>query len=132
MPIDTSADDREQLEEITALWEEYDRTFDASVIADVLAEDIVFLPPGDPPIEGKEAAIDYLDRPEQAGMDIDQWPEDIVVGEDLAVVRGGVEGTRPPEEGTEPDDVSTKGMDVYRRNEDGGWEQIYSIWNDQL
>lgn len=122
----------EQLEQITAAWEEYDRTFDASVIADFLAEDIKFLPPGGSPIEGKEAAIDYLDRPDREGVDIDQWPEDIIVGDDLAVVHVSVEGTSPSEEGDEPEEVSHKGLDVYRRDGTGNWEQVISIWNDQI
>lgn len=132
LPGHDTVTDHEQLEQITATWEEYDRTSDASVIADFLAEDIRFLPPGRSPIEGKEAAMDYLDRPDRAGADIDQWPEDIIVGDDLAVVHVSVEGTRPPEEGDEPEEVNHKGLDVYRRDRAGNWEQIFSIWNDQI
>lgn len=132
MPANDGDTDREQLEQITAAWEEYDRTFDVSAIADYLAEDIKFLPPGESPIEGKEAALGYLDRPDREGVDIDQWPEDIIVGEDLAVVHGAVEGTKPSEEGEEPEDVSHKGLDVYRRDGHGGWEQLISIWNAQV
>lgn len=73
-----------------------------------------------------------MDRPDREGLDIDQWPEDIIVGEDLAVVHGAVEGTKPPEKGEEPDEVSHKGLDVYRRDGGGGWEQLISIWNAQV
>lgn len=131
MVVSPDADEREQLERLTTAWEEFDRTYDLSTVADFLAEDMLILPPGESPIEGKAAALEYLDRPEaEASPDIDQWPEHIFVSGDLAVVQVGVAAV--PDEADAPLEDGLKGLDVYRREEDGDWEQIITIWNDQI
>lgn len=132
MTTEASADDREQIEEITAAWEEYDRTRDVSAIADYLAEDVVIMPPGDSPVAGKVAVKEWLDQPEEEGDgDLPQWIEEIHVSGNLAVVYAAKEGTRVPDDGDKPVEVSYKGLDVYRSSEKGEWKQIISIWNDQ-
>lgn len=131
MPVKPSPEEREQLEQITAAWEEYDRSRDPAVIADYLAEDMMFLPPGESPIEGKAAALDFLgDQDAEYNPDLDQWAENIYVSGDLAVVHVCVATT--PDDADEPVGGGTKGIDVYRRQEDGGWSQIISVWNDQI
>lgn len=129
---DSDATDREHLEQLTAAWKEYDRTFDPSLVTDFLADDITLLSPCQSPIEGKDAAVAYLDRPKKdAEVEIEQYPTNIVVGADLAVVQVVVEGTVVPADADEPEDVSHKGLDVYRRDEEGEWEQCITIWNEQ-
>lgn len=134
MPTEASADDREQIEEITAAWEAYDRTRDVSAIADYLAEDVVIMPPGDSAVAGKVAVEEWLDQPVAEGdeeEELPQWIEEIHVSGKLAVVHAAKEGTRLPDDGDEPVEVSYKGLDVYRRSKEGEWKQIISIWNDQ-
>lgn len=132
MSVTPSAEEREQFEQITAAWQEYDRTFAVSTVADYLAEEVLFVPPGGSTVEGKEAALDYLDRPEEdASRDLDQWVENIFVSGDLAVVHVVVDGTVVPDEGEEPAEMSHTGLDVYRRDEGGTWKQIIAMWNDQ-
>lgn len=131
MSMEPTPEEREQLERITAAWEEYDRTRDPAVIADYLAEDIMFLPPGSSPIEGKAAALDALeDADGESDPDLDQWGENIFVSGNLAVVHGCVATT--PDNADEQIDGGTTGLDAYRREEDGEWRQIISIWNDQI
>lgn len=131
MPLTPTADVREQLEQITAAWEEYDRTFDVSAISDYLAADVMAMIPDKSPIVGKEAFVEYLDRPEEeASPDIDQWVENIFVSGDLAVVHAGV-ATVSDDTG-EPVDEGIKGLDVYRRDSDEGWELIITIFNNKV
>lgn len=127
-----NADDRERIQQLTEAWDEYDNTGDVTVVEDILAEDVVFMPPGESPIVGKENAIEWMaPHTEDRDWDIDQRPEDIFVSGDLAVVRIAITGTRVPEESDEPVDVSTKVVDVYRKDAEEGWKHIISIWNDE-
>lgn len=134
MSPEATPDEREQFEQIKAAWEEYDRTGDVGAIADYFAEDVVLMPPGESSVVGKESVEEWLDRPDGGGDEdgeFPQWIEETYVSDNLAVVSAAKEGTRMPEEGGEPVEVSYKGLDVYRRDADGAWKQIISIWNDQ-
>lgn len=129
MPSNDDADDRAQIDRIRAAWEAYDDTGDVTEIADYLAEDIVLMPPGAPPIAGKAAVVAGLAG--ERNYDIDQTSVDLVVSGELAVDRLTVTGTRNPSAGHDSVDVSFKAVDVYRRDADGTWKCIISIWNDQ-
>lgn len=131
MPVTPSADEREQLEQLTAAWERYDRTYDVSAVADFLADDMLILPPGASPIEGKAAALDYLNRVDaEANSNIDQGAEHIFLSGDLAVVHVSVETVS--DDADEPVSDGHKGLDVYRRDQEGEWKQIITIWNDEI
>lgn len=130
MTVTPGGDDREQLEGISEVWQEYDRTHDVSVIADYLAEDMMLLPPGGSAIEGKGAVLDALGGPGEGNPDNTHWVENIFVGDDLAVVheaKGSI-----PDDADEPIDGGLTALDVYRRDENGEWAQIISMWNDQI
>lgn len=130
MSLEPTFDDRARIEEITSAWQEYDRTRDTSVLADYLAEEMMLLPPGGSPIEGKEAVINALKRPHEGNPDSTQWIENIFASGDLAVshvAKGSI-----PDDAEEPIDGGITGLAVHRRNEDGEWVQIISMWNDQI
>lgn len=130
MPVKPTPEERDQLERISEVWQEYDRTNDASVIADYLAEDMMLLPPGGSAIEGKEAVLDVLGGPGDGNPDSTHWVENVFVGDDLAVVheaKGSI-----PDDADEPVDGGLTAIDVFRRDEDGEWTQIISMWNDQI
>lgn len=129
MPSKDTADDRKQIARIRAAWEAYDNTGDITAIADHLAEDIVLMPPGTPPIAGKEAVAEGLTGASDA--DIDQKCEGLFVSGNLAVDRITITGSRDPSACDDVVDVSLKGVDVYRREADGAWKCIIAIWNNQ-
>lgn len=129
MSPNPTADDRVQIARIRAAWEAYDNTGDLTAITDHLADDIVLMPPGTPPITGKEAVVDGLTG--ESDADIDQTSEGLFVSGNLAVDRITITGTRDPTAGNDAVDVSLKGVDVYRREADGAWRCIISIWNNQ-
>lgn len=129
MSLEPTTDDREQLEQIITAWEEYDRTFDESIIAEYLDDDIVLMIPGQAPIVGKEAVVEYLDRPtEEAHPTTEQWIENVYVSGDLAVVH--VSATFGDKEGG-LEESGIKGLDVCRRDGDG-WLQIISVFNEHV
>lgn len=129
MSLDPTADDRERLEQIIAAWEQYDRTFDVSDIAEYLADDIILMVPETPPITGKEAVLDYLDRPEEeAHPTTEQWAENIYVSGNLAVI--SVRATFG-DQGNGLEAGGIKGLDVCRRDVEG-WRQLISIYNEHV
>lgn len=127
MPTDADASDREQIARIRAAWEAYDNTGDITAIAEYLAEDVVLMPPGAPPIVGKEAVVEGL--ADERDYDIDQASEEVFVSGNLAVDRITITGSRDPTAGDDADGVSLKGVDVYRRDADGTWKCLIAIWN---
>lgn len=130
MPSNASADDREQIARIRAAWEVYDNTGDVTGIADHLADDIVLMPPGAPPIVGKKAVVEGLTG--ERDYDVVQKSEGLFISGNLAVDRITVTGSRDPTAGDDSMDVDFKGIDVYRRDVDGTWKCVIAIWNTQV
>lgn len=130
MAPNEGGDDRAQIARIRAAWAAYDSTGDVDAIADYLAEDVVLMPPGTPPIVGKAAVVEGLT--DDRHYDIDQRSEDLFVSGALAVDRVTITGTRAPTGDDSVSEVSAKAVDVYRRDDDGDWKCVISIWNDQI
>lgn len=113
-----------------AAFETFDNTGDASVLAQHLADDAVFMPPGSPPVEGKEEIVESILEPFPADVyDVEQTTDALLVCDDLAVNRASTIGTKSIEDGEQ--EVSHKGLDVFRKDSDGTWKVAISIWNQQ-
>lgn len=127
-----SDSDLDNIHEIMAAFEEFDNTGDADALATHLAEDVVFMPPGDSPVQGKDEIVErYLEPFPEGAYDIEQHSEDLLVGDKVAVNRASVVGQRVSTDGEEDEEVSHKGVDVFRKDGDGSWKVVISIWNDQ-
>lgn len=131
MDISPSDADSSRIDAIRERWKQFDNTGDESLILDVLADDVIFLPPGGEPIQGKAAAEETLQAFPPDAYDVDHTSERLLVSGDLAVDYVSVEGTKFDEERNVTDDVSLKGIDVYRRESNEGWKIAFTIWNDQ-
>lgn len=123
--------DVSRIEEIGEHWQKFDNTGDETVIISDLAEDIVVLPPGSEPIRGKTAIEEKLQAFPPNPYDVEHTSERRMISGDLAFDYISVEGSKLDEDGVVTGDVSLKGVDIYRRDEDGGWKCIIAIWNDQ-
>ena len=119
---------------IDAVWREYE----ASQIAGdpdrwiaLWAEDGVQLPPGSPPVVGKEA-IDARDRSDLEVNDYSQFVitnREVEVNGDLAFARGDFMVTVAPKSGGDPMDFEGKYMTIFRRQPDGSWKIYRDIFN---
>lgn len=127
-----SDSDLGKIHEIMTAFEEFDNTGDVDVLAPHLAEDVVFMSPGRSPVRGKDEIVErYLEPFPEDAYDVEQHSEDLLVGDTLAVNRVSVIGQRVSPNGEEDEAVSHKGIDVFRKDPDGSWEVVISIWNDQ-
>lgn len=132
MPANDGIDDREQIKQLREAWNEYDETGDVSAIPP-LADDVVFMPAGESPIIGKDNCLDWMAPHEPLDNDyaIEQVTEEIYLSGDLAVDRGGMI-IRDPDGDDDGVVKSHKDVDVYRRDENGEWEYLIWIGNEQI
>lgn len=129
MPGTPRGDDERHIARIREAWERFDNTGEATEIADHLADDVVLLPPGAPPITGKAAVMEGVTG--SGDNDIEQSSENLVVSGDLAVDWIGVRTARDSPASDVSDDTKLQEVDVYRRDENGTWKLIIAIWNNQ-
>lgn len=124
-PVGTLAEIREQ----GTRWIAAAESEDAATIADIYAEDAIFLPPGQSPLRGRdtirslfEAQFDAMDADYEFSI------EQIEVADDWAWRRGRYEVVAPLPNGDtlRADD---KFVDIWHRDEDGRWRIAVDIWN---
>jgi len=108
---------------------------DASIFEEVAAADVVVMPPGAPPMNGRDAAADAMRGYfGQFDMRITYASQGISVRDGVAIDRGTYEQTTVPKSGGQPaaaQSSSSKGsyLWVYQRTDDGRWLQSHVIWN---
>jgi uncharacterized protein (TIGR02246 family) len=100
---------------------------DAAAVADLpkllalMAEDVVFLQAGVPPLRGRQA---FATAFQAGGHPRIKWrwsPEEIEVAGDLAYAWSHLSVTIPPPIGGEPMQKSGYVLSIFRKNEDGLW-----------
>ncbi len=93
-------------------------------------DDVVWLPPGEPVIEGIEACMDHH-RPffEQYNLVEKMSVEEIKIGDPYTYVRVGYTFRATPKAGGEPIVEDGKGMFIMRRKPDGSWVSSHCVWN---
>lgn len=120
----------EQINQIRRDFEAAENAGDSSVIDRHCTEDVVAMPPGQPPAFGKEAAKQALEGLFAAfDVEVEYTSEEVIVGEELAFNRLTATETHIPKEGGEPMEHSADSLWVYRRSPDGEWKQSHATWN---
>lgn len=107
---------------------------DTSVLVDLATEDVVLLPPGSAPVEGKEAVAEMLAREEgtREGTEVLDYAQDfreVSLHGDVAIEWGTYRGRARLENGTT---VTSSGslLRILRRDPDGSWKVSRSIWTE--
>jgi uncharacterized protein (TIGR02246 family) len=94
------------------------------------ADDIVFMPPGEQQIKGKDAVRGWLEAMwEQFDLDLVYTSAEITVSGDWASERYYGKVTLTPKAGGDTLKEEVKGIHIYRRGEDGSWRIVNDIWN---
>lgn len=95
-----------------------------------LADDAVILAPGVPAHEGHDDIrswmVEFADKYAVHG---DYEESEKVISGDWAFVRFHGVTTMEPRDGSAPSEETGKGINVYRREADGGWKIAWVIWN---
>lgn len=96
-----------------------------------VADDARMMPPGAPPIIGKDAIRDLVNEFMSAGVEVTHNLEDVVVsrGGDLAYVSYSYELTYTGPEGT-PVTETGKDISIYKKDADGSWKLAIDMWSE--
>lgn len=134
IPPTPPADVDEVADAINAVWREYE----ASILAgdpdswiQLWEDDGVQLPPGNPPVEGKEAIYERISN----NLEASEYSEFVIVNEDvevngdLAFARGNYKLTVAPMSGGDAVDFAGKYMTIFHQQPDGSWKIYRDIFN---
>jgi len=104
---------------------------DISKLMDMIAEDIVFLPPGFPPIRGKQAVEMMYRGFFQQFTKVDQTStlEEVEVAGDWAYAWGTERTVLFLQTGGAPIQMEGRGLSILRRQPDGSWRFARSLSN---
>jgi ketosteroid isomerase-like protein len=92
-----------------------------------LAEDVVFMPPNQAPLVGRDAAVSYV-RAFPRLTAFTATPAEVAGQGDAAWVRGTYSLTVALPDGT-PMQESGSFLEVHRRQPDGTWRYTHSMWH---
>ncbi len=125
--VDIEAD----VEAIKSLSDEIMKAYnegDLEALTAIVAEDVVFMPPGEPTLIGKEAIRNWHDF-DKISFDVNITVEEVQVLGDWAFIRDIWIGTVTQNESGEKFESNYKSLIILRRQPDGTWKMFYSMFN---
>ena len=127
----TPRNDRDAIRQLTEDWISAVSAKDIASLTGMVTEDVVFLPPGFPPIRGRQA-VDAMYRsffPQFSRVEQTVSVEEVEVAGDWAFSWGSESLVLDPMGGGPPIQLQGKGMSVMRRQPDGSWKFARGINN---
>jgi uncharacterized protein (TIGR02246 family) len=124
-------------ETVTAIWDEYEASLSAGDVdrwVDLWTEEGIQLPPGEPPVVGKEAirARNKAALTDLFDISMSITNEEVVVGGEWSVARGVYTATLTPKAGGDNVLVDGKYMTLLRLQPDGSWKIYRDIFNSNV
>jgi len=115
--------DEQQIRDLIATWLRVSAEGDISQILPLMAEDVVFLIPGQPPMRGREAfAASFAGWNGKFRLETDCEIQEIQVNGDLAYSWTKLSVTMTPLDGGAANGRSGYTLTVLRKNADGAWQ----------
>lgn len=103
---------------------------DAVAIANLVTEDAVWMPPGQPPVAGRQAVkARYAAQFKALAPKFELHPGEIQASRTWAFLRGSYTRTDTPPGGGDPIAYKGKYLMIMRKQPDGGWKIARDIWN---
>lgn len=123
--------DRQAIQQLMADWTAAVRAKDVSTLTTMVTEDAVFLPPGFPPIRGKQAVERMYTGffPQFSSVEQTAVVEELEVAGDWAFAWGSEHMILVPQTGGSPIHLQGKGMSILKRQSDGSWKIARGITN---
>ena len=114
--------DEEQIRDVVARWHAATAAGDVARILPLMAEDAVFLTPGQPPMRGRDEFASRL-RPllEKARIESSAEPQEIRVAGDLAYCWSELRVAVIPRDSAPPSRRAGPTLTIFRREADGRW-----------
>jgi len=131
-PLRESAD-HQAIRKLTADWLAAVRTKDIARLVGMVTDDAVFLPPGFPPIRGKQA-VEAMYRnlfPQFSSVEQAASIEEVEIAGDWAYTWGTERFVLNPLGGGPPIEMQGRGMSILRRQPDGSWKFARGINSSQ-
>lgn len=125
--------DQQAIRQLTEDWLVAVRAKDIERLAAMVTEDAVFLPPGFPPVRGREA-VETMYRsffPQFGSVEQTASLEEVEIAGDWAFAWGAERFVLVPQSGGPPIEMQGKGLSILRRQPDGSWKFARGINNMQ-
>ncbi len=134
-PQDTS-DYARDIEAINAMREKHVVAVNTKDIAANMADftdDLVYLPPDQPPVYGKDSLTAFVEAfYAEFDIEIEMTSREVVIAGEWAFDWGIVTGVVVPLEGGEETVLDWKYLYVYQRQPDGSWKIARDIYNSNV
>ena len=139
-PAEPEPEAAEDVEAVTAaineIWDQYASSLNAGDVdrwISLWADDGIQLPPGSPPVVGRETIRTGLESEvDLVTFDMEINNEEVNVAGDLAVARGTYAATVTPKDGSEEIFIDGKYMTILKRQPDGSWKIYRDIFNSNV
>jgi uncharacterized protein (TIGR02246 family) len=113
--------DRESIRAATQLYVTADEARDADAMMQIIAEGVIYMPPGSQPLSGRESIRAFFKR--HPWDTLAETPAEIEGRPDFAIVRGRYTGA------AQGMPLSGAYLEVWVRQADGAWRVTRKIWN---
>jgi len=113
--------DREAIRRATQNYVKADEARDADAMMQIIAEGVVYMPPGSQPFVGRESIRAFFKR--HPWETLAETPAEIEGKSDFAIVRGKYTGT------AQGMPLSGYYIEVWQKQPDGSWRISRKVWN---
>jgi uncharacterized protein (TIGR02246 family) len=129
--VDLEAD-IQAIKDIVAGWDDAVNAADLDQIVPLYADEAVEIHPDDLVFIGRDAIqAGYQQVFDQLTMQEKFVVEDVNVSQDLAVAHVTFSATNTIKDSGEPEEGSGNWIIVFKKQSDGAWKVIYSIWSEE-
>jgi uncharacterized protein (TIGR02246 family) len=123
----------ERIREVLRTWLNSQIRGEPEALGEIYAEDAVAMPPGRPPLSGREAILsDIRQTLAEAELQLSYTSDSRLIREDLSVERGRLVRAVHPRTGGPPAAESLNLVTVMVRGPDGRWRIRWQVWNSNL
>jgi uncharacterized protein (TIGR02246 family) len=125
--------DEQAIHQLSADWMAAVKAKDISKLLSLVTDDVVFLPPGLPPLRGKPAveAMYKSFFPQFSSIEQHAALEEVEVAGDWAFAWGSETFVLIPQPGGSPIQMDGKGLSILKRQPDGSWKFSRAVNNTQ-
>ena len=127
----TQQNDEQAIRNLTEDWLAAVKAKDITRLINMVAEDCIFLPPGHPPIRGRQAVEAMYNTffPQFSSVEQRATLDEIEVAGDWAFAWGAESFDLVPLAGSQPIHMEGKAMSILQRQSDGTWKFARGINN---
>jgi uncharacterized protein (TIGR02246 family) len=121
----STPDDEQAIRTLVASWHEATAAGDSAALIELMAEEVVFLTPGQPPLRGRASFLaGFAAALQQQRIAPRGTVEEVLVDGDLATCWSTLSVVVTPHDGSAPRRLAGSALSVLRRGEDAQWRIV--------